>query len=265
LKLETSIPTSFTERGIEVPRTWHLGNDIVDLADRRHAGKAGDPRFLQRIFTPGEQETIQASSDPDRTLWILWAGKEAAFKTISKSLGTPPTFNHRLFRVTIFGLPESITEPDAPPSREEGGVSADRYVGEVSHEEVLLPLRIELTGTSLHALSWCSDPSGVAPRYSWGFSETTDVEEDWREVWRPRFSAAEWGCISHRASALVRLEAKRALASSLGALEEELEIVCGSGMPGRRIPRVLSKQKELKVDLTLSHHGRLLAWAFVLE
>ena len=83
-----------------LPR-WHLGNDIVDLADPRHEGKAGDRRFLQRVFSEEEQKDIQSSENPDRALWIRWAGKEAAFKTISKSLGIPPTFVHSLFQVTV--------------------------------------------------------------------------------------------------------------------------------------------------------------------
>ena len=62
---------------------------------------------------------------------------------------------------------------------------------------------------------------------------------------------------------MARMAAKRALASSLGAPEEELEITCDPGTPGRRIPRVKLEGKPLEVDLSLSHHGLLVAWAFV--
>ena len=34
--------------------------------------------------------------------------------------------------------------------------------------------------------------------------------------------------------------------------------------PGRRIPKVFLRGKEIPADLTLSHHGRLLAWAFLI-
>jgi hypothetical protein len=125
-------------------------------------------------------------------------------------------------------------------------------------------MRIEIAGSSLHALTWVSPPDGGTPEHVWGLAELGDREEGWRARYEPQFSAREWLCISHRASALARLSARRALASSLGLPEEELEIGCDPGAPGRRIPRTLLKGQDLGVDLTLSHHGRLLAWAFVL-
>jgi hypothetical protein len=53
------------------------------------------------------------------------------------------------------------------------------------------------------------------------------------------------------------------MASPLGVPEGDLEIGCGPGQPGRRIPKVLLRGEEIPVDLSLSHHGRLLAWAFL--
>jgi hypothetical protein len=217
------------------------------------------------VFTVGEIETIRSSSDPDQTLWMLWAGKEAAFKTLSKSMGTPPVFNHRRFQVILFeGTAEVAMWPRSVPSEFHLPTSECRH-GEVHHEDVSFPLRIEIAGSSLHALTWAPHPHGGTPEHAWGLAELGEKEEGWRSRYEPHFSAREWSCISHRASALARLSARKALASSLGVPEEELEIGCDPGAPGRRIPRTLLRGQELKVDLTLSHHGRLLAWAFVLE
>ncbi len=243
--------------------SWHLGNDIVDLADRRHAGKAGDRRFLQRVFTPEEQETIQESPDPDHTLWMLWAAKESAFKTVSKFLGTPPTFNHVLFQVTLFGKPAEAPGPDTPPESTPVGGRAIVRRGEVRYGEGLISVRIEVSGSSLHALSWFPDSSGNPPRYSWGWEELAEEEGDWRAAYEHLFSAFEWRCITHRASAMARMAAKRALALSVGAPEGDLEITCDPGTPGRRIPRVSLEGERLEVDLSLSHHGLLVAWAFI--
>ncbi|MCJ7628495.1 MAG: 4'-phosphopantetheinyl transferase superfamily protein, partial [Longimicrobiales bacterium] len=124
---------------------WHLGNDIVDLADPRHAGKARDERFLQRVFSDEEQADIRSSQNPDRALWLRWAGKEAAFKSISKSLGVPPTFIHPLFQVVVF----RPVGPDAVP---DGAYNPPMTrFGQVRHGEILLPLRIEVIGTAVHA------------------------------------------------------------------------------------------------------------------
>ena len=248
-----------------VSRSWHLGNDIVDLVDRRHAGKAGDQRFLERVFTLEEQRTIRASQDPDHTLWILWASKEAAFKTISKSMGTPPTFNHPLFQVTVFGSLDSEGTSKLRLEPPKGETPAIEHRGEVRYGETLVPVHIEVNGSSLHALSWLADSSGHTPTHRWGWEELTEEEADWRALNESRFSSVEWQCISHRASAMARLAAKRALATSLGTSEDDLEIGCDPGVPGRRIPRVFLKGQPLEVDLSLSHHGRLLAWAFVVD
>lgn len=244
---------------------WHLGNDIVDLADGRHAGKASDRRFLDRVFTPKERETIRASPAPDRTLWMLWAGKEAAFKTLSKARGAPPVFNHRLFEVSLLQDPGG-TDParEATKSQYHPTVS-DRQAGLVRYENRTFPLLVEMASGSLHALSWASNSPEIAPPHSWGLEELPREEDDWRSAYEPQFSPREWACISHRSSALARLAAKRALASSLGVPEAALEIGCDPGVPGRRIPRAFLDGVELGVDLTISHHGRLLAWAFVVD
>jgi hypothetical protein len=236
---------------------WHLGNDIVDLADPRHRGKAGDERFLRRVFSKEEQEDILSSEDPDRALWIRWAGKEAAFKSISKSLGLPPTFVHPLFQVSVFRAPSAGGRPTGTPDP-----PMTRF-GQVRHGQNLLQLRIEVAGTMLHAVTWLPTPAGEVPPFSWGSIQVPPRDEQWRETLKPRFSALEWRCISHQASALARLAARRSMALALGVREEDLEVGCGPGNPGRRIPQVLLRGREVPVDLTLSHHGRLLAWAFL--
>ena len=240
-----------------MPPRWHLGNDIVDLTDPRHMGKSGEERFLQRVFSEEEREDIRSSRNPDRALWARWAGKEAAFKTISKSQGTPPVFIHSLFEVTLFRERGPIAEtkvPSDPPMT--------RF-GHVRYEDVVLPLRIEAAGTAFHAVTWTPSPAQEVPPFFWGSSQIAEKDQAWREVLRPAFTALEWACVSHRASALARLAARSSLATTLGVDEEGLEIGCGEGKPGRRIPKVFFEGEEAPVDLTLSHHGRLLAWAFL--
>ena len=111
------------------------------------------------------------------------------------------------------------------------------------------------------------DGLGVASLVGDGGTNVSDSaagpEEAWKESLKLHFSQLEWECVSHRHSALARLAARSALASSLQVDESELEIGCGPGKPGRRIPLVFLRGKEVPVDLTLSHHGRLLAWAYL--
>ncbi len=69
-----------------------IGNDIVDLTALENRGKSRDGRFLDRVFTHDEQDLIrQANQWADAVLWAIWAGKEGAFKAISKSIPDFPS------------------------------------------------------------------------------------------------------------------------------------------------------------------------------
>ena len=67
-----------------------VGNDIVDLRDRRCPGKSRHLRFVNRVFHPAEASRILSSPDADGMLWLHWAAKESAYKVASKVLGDPP-------------------------------------------------------------------------------------------------------------------------------------------------------------------------------
>ncbi len=232
-----------------MPSVWHLGNDVLDLADPRCRGKAEDDRFLARVFDPEEENAIRQSADPEMGLWMRWAGKEAAFKSVSKALGTPPFFDHSAFRVEIVGDPG-----DSPII---SGLA--RYQGFV------LALQVERNGSALHAQTWTRDPGGSTPLIRRGIGPAQAMPGDWRVVLRERFSFREWACVSHLNSALARLATRQALAVALGLEETRLEVGCRPGPPGGRIPLVLLDGREAPVDLSLSHHGGFLAWAFVLQ
>lgn len=89
-----------------------IGNDVVDLRLSHTRGKARDHRFVERVFTPREITHIARSADPDRALWICWAGKEAAFK-IARQLDQRAIFAHAAYEVT----PTMCTPAgDTPPS-----------------------------------------------------------------------------------------------------------------------------------------------------
>lgn len=57
-----------------------VGNDIVDLAEAQHASNWKRPRYLDKIFTPNEQQYIQNSNNTFLVVWQFWSMKEAAYK-----------------------------------------------------------------------------------------------------------------------------------------------------------------------------------------
>jgi len=228
-----------------------VGNDVVDLRDPRCEGKSEDRRFLSRIFADGEASTIRSASRPDRTLWLFWAAKEAAYKAITKLLGSPPIFEHRAFRVRL------------DPGKAERGPDA---AGSVLYRDAELPFDGAVAPDRIHVVAWHIAKDEVAAPIRRGVRDLSDEEtesgEGWRDTLRDRFTDEEWRSVHSRASALVRILAKTDLAGTLGADEEALEIVCAPGPSGRMPPSLRVDGRPYPGDLSLSHHGRLVAWAY---
>lgn len=57
-----------------------IGNDIVDLAQARQDSNWRRKGFLDKVFTPHEQQLIHSAPDPDRMVWLLWSMKESTYK-----------------------------------------------------------------------------------------------------------------------------------------------------------------------------------------
>lgn len=232
-----------------------VGNDVVDLADPRCVGRASDTRFVERVFDPGEARAIDSASDPDLALWLRWAAKEAAFKVVSKLSGSPPPFRHAAF----------VSEMDAPGSRDAG---AEPLSGRVRYGTRDIALRARVTEEWLHVLAvprgeaFDEVEAGVAP-----LAEDADLLPDpgdapaWGSFLEARFSADERPSIHSAPSALVRLRAREVLCRRLGEEEDAVEIVCPGGPAGRTPPEVRVRGGSGRADVSLSHHGRWVAWA----
>jgi phosphopantetheinyl transferase (holo-ACP synthase) len=79
-----------------------LGNDIVNISIERSKFKHLEQKFMHRVFTTNEQLMIQKSTNPIVTTWMIWAGKEAAFKACQKT-NLNLIFSHRKFEI-IFDI-----------------------------------------------------------------------------------------------------------------------------------------------------------------
>ncbi len=239
-----------------MPSPVILGTDVVDLTDPRCRGKASDRRFLRRVFTQPETAAILESPTPDLALWQRWAAKEAAFKAVSQLLSSPPPFEHARFQVTL------------EPVSGEGPSALSLTRGWVRYDDIRVVCACHQDADWVHAVAWQTgegENAGEAPSIVTGLSplEEGDPEGEcgWEARLQPRFSDREWGCVHSRASAVTRLLARASLALTLGVGETRLEIACGPGNPGRRLPHVLLDGKKSGSSVSLSHHGKLAAWA----
>jgi phosphopantetheinyl transferase (holo-ACP synthase) len=64
-----------------------IGNDIIDLDLALIESNWKRNRFLDKIFSPNEQQLIQRSENKDHMVWNLWSRKEASYKIYNRQTG----------------------------------------------------------------------------------------------------------------------------------------------------------------------------------
>ena len=230
-----------------------VGNDVVDLGDPRVLGKAKDTRFLGRIFSEEQRAAVVNTANPDLELWQRWAAKETAYKAVSKLRGTPPTFAHRAFVVSW----SHASGHESGPGLRTGSV---RYDSTVVHIEAAWDR------DTVHAIGWVG--GGEDERPSSGLARLDEADAAWSGELKDleqKLTPRELDAVHSRASLAVRIAARGAMAEALGVDEHRLEIVCAPGKPGRRPPAVLLDGEGEAVDVSLSHDGDWIAWAFAVE
>ncbi|MBI4522040.1 MAG: 4'-phosphopantetheinyl transferase superfamily protein [Gemmatimonadetes bacterium] len=234
-----------------------VGNDIVDLHHPRCRSKLDEPRFLDRVLIPAEKQAVLASSDPYRALWVHWAAKEAAFKVAAKIWDDAIVLTHARFMVRLHGELTAC----APGCR-----CVQRHEASVVHRDTALPVQITLTHAWVHAVA--VGPAGDPQARDHIVEGVAAVSPAERETWSSQealaraFSASELRSIHHPEAAIVRIRARAAMSHRLGISPERLRIVRGSGGANAAPPCVEVDGQVSAIDLSLSHHGDYVAWAF---
>ena len=205
------------------------GNDVVDLGDPEALPGASHPRFEARVFCLRERSWIEASPQPVRARWALWAAKEAALKALRRDRPTLP-FHPRRFEVSLTGRLRAFTR--------------SALNGVVCAPGAELEVRVSIDPERLHA--WVGASSTVAvERLEAGESPSAGVRRLALAMARRRFpSEALRIDRDDRIPTLVRTPfrttgATRTVAGASRSPEPD----------ARRVP------------LSLSHHGRFVACA----
>lgn len=238
-----------------------VGNDVVDLRDPETRKGAVHPRFDLRVFTAEERERIHeverspgvagelAAMAADlahdvadlahdvagltaRFRWSLWAAKESAFKAARKvDPGIP--FHPRHFAVSVLETARA----------------------EVVHRSAgRFDVWLEEARGWVHAVA---RPSGSdAPRPRWAVDFLTDAPGD-RHLTEGGTPDRTPSLPDLTPGERVRLLARRTLAPLLEVDPRDVRIVMEDG-----IPRLRTGSDPLPVDLSLSHHGRVVACAW---
>jgi phosphopantetheinyl transferase (holo-ACP synthase) len=244
----------------------YIGNDVMDLMDPRCRDRLpGDP-LVARILGPEERQALDRVSDPEfwrLSLWAHWAAKEAAYKVRSKVLPAPGAFAPRALTAEL-----RISPPDA------AGVA--HMAGMVRGADGAPSVRVSgvSDGRYLHVLGWSGPTEGpTGGRLETGLDEVGEDPIDVTAL-RDRFTASEWDGVRSRPAAVVRLLARDRVRAILESREAAngpssghggataVQIITSRVARGSTAPKIRIADRELPGwDLSLSHHGRYVAWA----
>jgi hypothetical protein len=202
-----------------------VGNDVVDLKDPENIGKSRDDRFLCRVFTDGERELIASFPSPDTLLWSLWAVKEAAYKAVSRSDPAVCSIPHR--------YPVVLDPVDT--TRKVAGLA-----GKVITPRGGLFFEVAVSPDWVHAL-------------------VAEEEEALKRLCRSvKWLEGRKGAVNP--SAFVREVLLQEIARRLDCPVGDLSVVKKNDGPGA--PLVLFRGALLAAEVSLSHDGRFVAFAF---
>lgn len=229
---------------------------MVDLRHPRCRTRPEDDRLPLRILSDEEQEWRARAPDEAgrlRRLWALWSAKETAFKAVSKMEGQPPVFRHNQFLVSL---------------REHLDDDLFHFNGIVRWRDHRCHIDGMATAEFIHMVGW------IRPLPKDGGGNGKEIHPPPLEVGiegcRVEPSVDPASSLSRRVRRLAGLRLASHL-RRLGMADEaginghapSVHIGSSHGGGGRRPPGVWINDRPLHgVDLSISHHGRYVAWVF---
>lgn len=80
-----------------------IGNDIVDLKPYQAEPRSDKQKFLDRVLTPNEMDSLGKIAFPrESLLWVYWSLKESAYKAIFKE--KKPAFGPKQFDCSLTSM-----------------------------------------------------------------------------------------------------------------------------------------------------------------
>lgn len=224
-------------------------NDVVDLQRFSQRGHLSE-RFLQRVCTQSERDFVENSSKPQSALAAIWAAKETAYKLVTKISGRP-VFVHRDFVVMC---PEDFD------------FSAAHTALTVAYRDLILEILANCNLARMSAYCFYELPGAAADHEL--IAEAMDIETaqsslgEWQMA--EAFTAAESQSIKLQESALVRMLCKQRLAGRLDLDSDSVQIIRERENGDFKPPHVVVQNQRADIDVSLSHHGDWLAWAYAI-
>jgi len=188
-------------------------------------GKSGDSRFLKKILTDAEIDLVRDTENPDQELWSLWACKETAYKVALKK-SPDARFLPRRWQTVFHG---SASEP------------SDGKVILVETSIVFISLFAD--AEYIHCVG--SDQQEALDTFIWKVEPLPDVKTD------PSLFARQ--CLA------------RSLAKHLSLNIQQIKIKRKEKNRDLSPPLVYVDDNPTDLDVSLSHDGRFVAYAYHLS
>ncbi len=230
-----------------------VGNDVVDLRDTDADPGTLHPRFDARVFSRAERGRLAASPDVVRERWSLWAAKEASYK-LARKHDSSTVFSPIRFEVDL-----EAERSLAPAAAQLGKVRT----GRVSHGDREYRVRVSNGADFVHAIATppVFDAASSKGELISGLARLGDDPSGGDMPPGDGLALSNGRALSNsRAfphSRAVRRLAREAVARRLGIAAEDLEI-----RKHGRVPVLYRRGRVLEADLSLSHHGDWLAFAW---
>lgn len=205
----------------------YVGNDIVDLKQPANAESSRNSRFLKKVLTVAENEFIRKVDNPAAAVWSFWAAKEAAYKAMKKA-DNFASFLPRRWEVCL-----------RPAARH--CFAGEVLVGANSMVHVRLFLRKEF----LHCIA--TDESGALDKI----------------ICAHAFLPDEKDISGGGASLFLRDFAARKASEHLRIACADVKIARDSSGGELGPPRLFVGGAASSCDISLSHDGRFVAFAFL--
>ena len=219
----------------------------MDLKDSASVKKSMDSRFLKKILTDDEIEIVNLAQNADSALWSFWACKEAAYKVIKKT-HNEDSFMPRRWSVNI--RLQSTNHPAS--SGTESNMVGQHNQPQTSYREgqVIIPgrdavyVRLFSHPSYVHCVG--ADSLSTLDYLSWGIDVLTQREDAQND----------------NPSSFARQCLVRSLAGFLHLNSSDIKIRRIKKKAVLQPPSVYIGGKRAAIDISLSHDGRFIAYAF---
>lgn len=209
-----------------------IGNDIVDLTHPDISEKHLNTRFLNRVLSASEKADLNTTHNTKKRLWMLWSGKEAAYKVLKKKR-PELVFAHAKFVVSI---------------------DKEQSYGTVIFENEVLSLRWITSLDWIHCVAVIKSDEKYLEVFEYDIKELSQVS-----VSTEKFDINELESTYSSQSAGVRNLAKSLLTKHF---LEEAKIIRRPLLKKFAPPELYLSEISLKNwDISLSHDGRFVSCA----